>query len=79
MKTLRARPTRVPSPLQQGRLIRKGSGFPSGLERSDKNEDPVIKGVKPGLEYGEWLSRIRLTGLLGLSQRFQLEDLFGLG
>ena len=53
--------------------------FEAVWSEATKNKDPVIKGVKPGLEYGEWLSRIRLTGLLGLSQRFQLEDLFGLG
>ena len=53
--------------------------FQAVWSEATKNKDPVIKGVKPGLEYGEWLSRIRLTGLLDLSQRFQLEDLFGLG
>ena len=33
-------------------------GFLAVWSAATRNKDPVIKGVKPGLEYGEWLSRI---------------------
>ena len=32
--------------------------FKAVWSAATRNKDPVIKGVKPGLEYGEWLSRI---------------------